>query len=250
MDGEPDVSGTHEGETPLRRLLELQDTDVHVDQLAYRRRHLPEQAALDPLLAQLASLDEERLAVSAERLELTAREVELERETAALVARVAAIEERARSAAAGSYRDQEAMAAEIEALGRRRSELEELELEVLEAAEPLDARLAQIDADRAPLVVKVEAGRVAVSVAAEEIDAAIAAAAGDRSALAAGIPALLLGEYEALRQRLDGVGVARLVRGVCAGCHLALPATEVDRLHKAAPGSIAHCEQCGRILVP
>lgn len=250
MDASPDAGGTNEAEAPLRHLLELQDADVHVDQLAYRRRHLPEQAALEPVLAQLASLDEERLAVSAERQQLVARELELERETAALVARVAAIEEHARSASAGSYRDQEAMAAEIEALGRRRGELEELELEVLEAAEPLDARLAQIEAERAPLVLEAEAGRAAVAAAAAGIDAEILAATDRRSDLAAAISPPLLGEYEALRQRLGGVGVARLVRGVCAGCHLALPATEVDRLHKAPPGSVAHCEQCGRILVP
>jgi len=45
-------------------------------------------------------------------------------------------------------------------------------------------------------------------------------------------------------------GAARLVGHTCQGCHLTIPATEVDALRKAPPGTIAHCDNCGAILVP
>ena len=37
--------------------------------------------------------------------------------------------------------------------------------------------------------------------------------------------------------------------GRCSGCHLALPATEIDRIKREAPDTIVLCDQCGRILV-
>ena len=70
-----------------------------------------------------------------------------------------------------------------------------------------------------------------------------------RQAAAAGIPDELLSEYDRLRKKLGGVGAARLANGSCTGCHLALPATELDRIRHQAPDAVAHCDQCGRILV-
>ena len=52
-------------------------------------------------------------------------------------------------------------------------------------------------------------------------------------AAAATVPADLLARYERLRTTLAGTGAARLVGGSCSGCHLTLPAMEVDRIRKA-----------------
>ena len=59
----------------------------------------------------------------------------------------------------------------------------------------------------------------------------------------------LLARYERLRTQLGGTGAARLVGGSCSGCHLSLPAMEVDRIRKAPPDEVITCDQCGRILV-
>lgn len=239
------------GETsPLRHLLALQDEDVHGDQLAYRRRHLPEQAALDAVDGRLEALAASARAVEQRRAELAEREAELERQTAEVVSRIAAIEERSRSGAAASYRDQEAMATEVASLARRRSELEEQELEILEQSEPLDAELASLAADRRELDEQARAASAALAAASAQVDGELAVSGARRRSLTAAVPPVLLDEYERLRARLDGVGVARLVRGACSGCHLTLPATEIDRLRRAPAGTVAHCDQCGRILVP
>ncbi|MDA8291493.1 MAG: C4-type zinc ribbon domain-containing protein [Actinomycetota bacterium] len=238
------------GGSPLECLLALQDADVHGEQLAHRRGHLPEQAALDAILRAMATLDEQSSEPRERRAELAAREAELERETGDVVARVAVIESRARSGAASSYRDQEAMATEIAALGKHREDLEAQELEVLEAAEPLDAELAEADGRRRELELELASARAALDAAAASLDEEVVREQARRAELAAQVPASLLAQYEPLRARLGGVGVARLVRGVCAGCHLALPATEVDRLRHLPEGAVAHCEQCGRMLVP
>ena len=63
------------------------------------------------------------------------------------------------------------------------------------------------------------------------------------------VPQPLLTAYDRLRSRLGGVAVARLVGGRCDGCHLSLPAMELDRIRHQSAGSLETCEQCGRILV-
>jgi predicted nucleic acid-binding Zn-ribbon protein len=81
---------------------------------------------------------------------------------------------------------------------------------------------------------------------AAELDALTTA----RAAAAADVPDDLLVTYDGLRRHLGGVGAARLVGARCGGCHLTLPATELDQLRHQAPGTLNYCEQCGRILVP
>ena len=70
-----------------------------------------------------------------------------------------------------------------------------------------------------------------------------------RAEAAAPIPPELLATYDRLRARLDGVAVARLVGNHCDGCHLTLPAMELDRIRHLARARWSTCEQCGRILV-
>ena len=57
--------------------------------------------------------------------------------------------------------------------------------------------------------------------------------------------------YDGCRAAARGVGVARLVGNTCQGCRLTIPSTEVARIRKAGPdGDVAHCDNCGAILVP
>jgi predicted nucleic acid-binding Zn-ribbon protein len=91
--------------------------------------------------------------------------------------------------------------------------------------------------------------RAAIAEAESAIDAELASEEAARVAASEAIPADLLALYEELRARLGGIGAARLVRGSCTGCHLALPATEVDRIKREPPDVVIRCDQCGRVLV-
>ena len=53
-------------------------------------------------------------------------------------------------------------------------------------------------------------------------------------------PGRLLATYDRLRARVDGVAVARLVGSHCDGCHLTLPAMELDRHPPSAAGRGRH----------
>jgi predicted nucleic acid-binding Zn-ribbon protein len=146
-------------------------------------------------------------------------------------------------------RDLQAMDDEVKHLKRHISELEDREIEIMEALEPLDNELATAEADRTALRQDRERLRGAIAVAVETIDADTAAQGQARLAAAATVPPDLLARYEKLRTALAGTGAARLVGASCSGCHLTLPAMEMDRIRKAPPDEVITCDQCGRILV-
>ena len=81
------------------------------------------------------------------------------------------------------------------------------------------------------------------------IDAEIDVETTARAASASSVSSELLDNYEKLRSRLGDSGVARLEHGTCMGCHMKMPATELDRIRHQPPDVIVYCEQCGRILV-
>jgi uncharacterized protein len=121
--------------------------------------------------------------------------------------------------------------------------------EAMAAGEPVDAELGRLTTEREAAEVDAERLRAVIADAEAEIDDEVAAETEARTALVADLPDELTQRYERLRVRLGGVGAARLEHGSCGGCHLALPAVELDHIRKAPPEAIITCEQCGRILV-
>jgi predicted nucleic acid-binding Zn-ribbon protein len=82
-----------------------------------------------------------------------------------------------------------------------------------------------------------------------EIDRELVELAERRRSEAHRLPEALARRYEDLRSRLGGTGAARLVGDRCDGCHLTLPAMEVDRIRHLPPDAVVTCDQCGRILI-
>jgi uncharacterized protein len=237
-------------ESPLQRLLELQQLDARADQLRYQIEHHPARVALSELHIRHQKLAQATAPLAARAIAYDARQSEFEREIEEAGARVKAIEQRLRSGAAGSYRDEGAMSSEIESLRRRTSQLEDEELELMEEREPVDAELAGLREEDARVEQEARSRHGELTAAEAALTAEIAAGQPARDALAATIDPPLLADYERLRARLSGVGVAHLVHGTCSGCNLALSAGEVDRIAHAPEGTVFHCEQCGRVLVP
>ena len=143
----------------------------------------------------------------------------------------------------------QAMAEDVEGLKKRASELEDKVLAFMEEREPFDTEMASLDRKLAELADRQRGTLESLSAAETELDAAIAGLVAQRPGAVEAVPQPLLTAYDRLRSRLGGVAVARLVGGRCDGCHLSLPAMELDRIRHQSAGSLETCEQCGRILV-
>jgi predicted nucleic acid-binding Zn-ribbon protein len=233
----------------FHRLLEVQDLDTAIDQHLHRLANLSQRAELRTVAGRIAAIESDRSGVAAERDELGARQFSLEEQISASRTRSSEIERRLYSGQVTAARDLQAMDEEVKHLARHVSELEDRELEVMELLEPLDSRLATIDGELAGLGTQADELQRSIAEQESEIGSDLARERTERDRLAAEVPADLLSRYEQLRTRLGGTGAARLVGGSCGGCHLQLPAMELDRVKKAPPDAVIYCDQCGRILV-
>ena len=235
--------------TALDTLLVVQEHDTALDRLRHRRATLPERAELARVGDELAALERSRAEVAAEIDRVAKGQKKLEDELASVEAKVAEIQARLYSGAVTIPRELQAMQAEVDSLRKRCSTLEDGVLEAMTEREPLDAEVARLDARRAEL--DAEGGRLRAAAAEVEvaIDADVARESEARAAAAAQVPPDLAKLYEDLRSKLAGVGAAKLVNGRCSGCHLTLPATELDRIRREPPDAVIRCDQCGRILV-
>ncbi|MGH8995650.1 MAG: zinc ribbon domain-containing protein [Acidimicrobiales bacterium] len=234
---------------PLSVLLAVQDLDTAIAQHEHRKAALPERRELDEVQASAARLRRRHAEVDGQRQEVATRLSHLEEQSAAVVARRKALEDRMYGARGAAGRDLAVIEAEVAQLAGRLAQLEDDELVVLEALEPLDAELGRLQADLAGLAARAGelTGRVAEGAA--EIDSELTELHERRGAEAALLPEPLATRYEGLRARLRGVGAARLIGDRCDGCHLTLPSVEVDRIRHLPADAIATCDQCGRILV-
>jgi hypothetical protein len=184
------------------------------------------------------------------RDEVARRQQRHEDELATIETKIGEVEKRLYSGSVSAPRELQAMEADIASLKRHRSDVEDHALEVMQEREPLDAELTTLEQQRAGLDQQAEQLRQAIAAQGVDIDAELSTELEARTSAAAGIPEDLLSEYERLRANQGGVGAARLVNGRCSGCHLTLPATELDRIRRGDADTVVLCDQCGRILVP
>lgn len=233
----------------LHRLLELQDHDLAIDQLRHRRATLPERASLAEQQAALRRTQHALTEVGAQLHEVERAQQRIEDEVATIDAKSAAENRKLNSGSITAPREIQALSDEIDALGRRKRSLEDGEIELMEKGEPLATDVARLEQERAGLDADVT--RLLAAIASEEstIDGQLGALEGERAAAAADIPDDLLARYERLRTKLGGVAVARLEGDRCLGCHVSLPAVEVDVIRHAPADAIVTHEDCGRILV-
>jgi hypothetical protein len=236
--------------TSLDTLLELQEHDLALDRLRHRRETLPERAALATAEAQVAALQVEHSSVVAARDEVLAEERRLDHEAQSFSAQAAEHERRLYSGEIASPRDLQALQADVQGLRRRQRETEDLQLATMERREPLEGEVARVAEEIERAEGAVVTAHDALIAAEAEIDREADGERAVRDELAAGIDVDLLADYEQRRAKAKGVGAARLVGTTCQGCHLTIPATEVDRIRKAPEGTVEYCDNCGAILVP
>jgi hypothetical protein len=234
----------------LEALLALQAIDTDLDRHHHRRATLPERAELVAIDSELAALEQRVTAARAERDAIAGDQLALERTLATVEARAAEVKKRLYGGTVSATRELQAMAAELDSLTARASELESRVLEVMGAWDPLDDAVTAIEGDKAARMAVRAKIEEALAAGEAEVDAEIAVLESARTEAATRVPADLAKTYEQLRHHLGGVGVARLVGARCGGCYLTLPATELDRLRHQGEDTLSFCEQCGRILVP
>ncbi len=227
-------------------LLNLQDLDTALARMRRRRQQLPERAELEAMADESQAAKQAFMAV---QRELDAQQAEIDRlESDIEVVQQRITRDEQLIAASTAAKEAQSLQQELEVLARRRGELEDKELELLEAAEDTQQRFAAVTHDLNQVDQRREALIEAIAAGEREIDAAAAAVAEERAGLAAELQRDLLDHYEQLRSRL-GIGAARLRGKISEASNMELAPAELSGILATAPDELVHCPQSGAILV-
>jgi uncharacterized protein len=231
------------------RLLDLADVDAELARLEHRRRGLPEHAELSRLEQRDRELRDEIAALQATEGDLKREQSKAEADVEQVRARIARDRARLDAGQVSSPKELGNLQSEIESLLRRQSDLEDVELEVMERREATQARLRQDEQARESGAADIRAVTARRDEKLAELAEQQAKAADRRTAVVAEEPADLVDLYEKLRLQHGGVGAAALRRGQCMGCHLTLNTVDLNAIRAAARDEVVRCEECRRILV-
>jgi len=231
----------------LTDLLDLQIVDSEIDRLIHERESLPALAEYRLAHERLQQLTSERNLV-ADGLRQTELAFDKTSGELDIAERKLAAEQNRLYAGGLSARDADYMRREVEMLDRKKREMEDEVLELMERRDQLDKRLAGVEIEVASATIVKGEHETVITAAWRDIDARL----NDRERRKADIVTLinpdLLDLYERLRSaKDDGVAVGRLAEDICGACHLRLtPAEQLEATRRDPP----RCIHCSAILVP
>ena len=221
---------------------------MRLDQIEHATSNLPQHREVTALEDEARTLDTQ-LVNSRTALSDVQREVDKSEADVQLV-RDRAARDRARlDAGTGTAKDLQALQHELASLSRRQSELEDIELEIMERAEALAEHVTVLERDQRDLATRlaevVEARDLAMGDYAGERDTV----AGRRAATVESVGEDLVALYERIRSGNGGIGASELRQWRCGGCHMELNQGDLNRITQAPADEVLRCEECGRILV-
>lgn len=230
------------------RLLALQQIDSDLIQIAHKIANLPVLKQLEEASKSLSAKRDLLTAAQTEhddiKHELTRSEVDVEQVTSRIER-----DEKRLASGQGTPKELEQLQHELGTLGKRRAELEEVELEIMMRLEVVAARINELAKECENLEAEISIFTRKRDLELAELESAKANSQSERALLATELAGELLSLYEKIRVSADGVGAARLAGNQCLGCHLTLNAAEVGRIKALADDEVVRCEECRRILV-
>jgi predicted nucleic acid-binding Zn-ribbon protein len=232
-----------------QRLLDVQALDTRLDQLAHRRRTLPEHAALAELETELGVLRDQQVEAETEQSDLARELKKAEGDVDQVRARAERDQKRLAAGQVSSPKELESLQHEIATLGNRQGDLEEVVLEIMERLESSQSRSSELAAQQEAAKARVAALTASRDTTTGEIDAETATLQAQRATQAGSLAEDLVALYEKIREQLGGVGAAELRQRRCGGCRLELNNVEINELRDADPDEVMRCEECRRILV-
>ncbi|WP_456154175.1 zinc ribbon domain-containing protein [Streptomyces kebangsaanensis] len=220
-----------------------------MQQLAHKRKSLPEHAEIESLTRDLAQMRDLLVAAQTEESDCAREQTKAEQDVDQVRKRAARDQQRLDSGAITSPKDLTNLQHEIASLAKRQGDLEDVVLEVMERRESAQERVTELTGRVASVQAKVDDATARRDAALEGIDGEVATVTKEREVVAAAVPADLLKLYEKLREQQGGIGAAKLYQRTCQGCRQELAITELGEIRAAAPDTVVRCENCRRILV-
>jgi predicted nucleic acid-binding Zn-ribbon protein len=231
-----------------RSILDIQKFDNQAATLANKAANLPELAEITSTTIKQNNVRDLRIAAETELSDVKRELARAEGDVEQIVTRIERDEKRLASGT-GTPKELEQTQHELGTLGARRSELEEVELEIMMRVDGIKDRITTLSQEEnelgavlADLNIRKENALAAIATEREGIET-------DRKATTQSVNAEFLALYEKIRAGSNGIGAAALAGNQCKGCNLTLNTIELQRIAALAQDEVVRCEECRCILV-
>ena len=229
------------------QILDIQRMDFAVATLQNKVAALPEIAELLGITQRLVVVRDLAIAAQTQISDIKRELLRSEADVEQVVTRLERDEKRLTDGNANP-KELEKLQHEIQSLSARRSELEEVELEIMLRIDSIEERLAELRAEEATLSSTSEEIQGRKAGASEKIESEITSLKEERKAIVSTVDESLLVLYEKIRSK-DGTGAAAMREGRCDGCHLPINSVEISRIKGLPTDEVVRCEECRCILV-
>ena len=231
-----------------RSILDIQRFDHQASTLKNKAATLPELAEITSTTIKHNNLRDLRIAAETELSDVKRELARAEGDVEQIVTRIERDEKRL-SSGTGTPKELEQTQHELGTLGVRRSELEEVELEIMMRVDGIKERIATLTAEENELALVIADLNIRKENALAAIHTELEGIESDRKSTAQSVSAELLALYEKIRESSNGIGAAALAGNQCKGCNLALNTIELQRIAGLAEDEVVRCEECRCILV-
>ncbi len=229
--------------TDFRALHRLHLVDAAITEIRKRA------AALDPgkkILAEIAKLEAQYEETGGQYKALHGEQADLELQQKTFDTKIAQIEKELYGGKVVNAREVENLGKEIASFKKRRSDMDERLLELMDLVPPAKALSDAIEkeiANKKRDLIAHQKEAMATRASLEQQFKEVSAKRGEAAAL---VPKPFLLRYDAIRQKVGGIGMSEVVRGgFCGMCGTHLPEKLIEG---AREGRITTCESCHRIL--
>ena len=152
-----------------------------------------------------------------------------------------------RLATTSSPKDAQGIEHELETLAKRKSDLEDAELAIMEALDQAKTDLAEVVRAKADADTALAERRTESASKNSELEAKALELSNKRAQTASTLSAELLSAFEQKSRR--GSGIGRLIGRECGSCRLSITATNFDEISALPVDELAECPNCQAFLV-
>ena len=231
-----------------RQILDVAAFDQKTTALNHTASTLPELAELVSSTTKSHNARDLRIAAETELSDVKRELLRAEADVEQIVTRITRDEARL-SGGSASPKELEQLQHEVGTLNSRRSELEEVELEIMMRVDEIKARIEDLQGQEAAFTEQINELNIRKENALARINGELESIAKERTETLAAVSPELIALYEKIRSTNNGTGAAALVAGACTGCHLSINTVELKRISEISEDEVVRCEECRCILV-
>lgn len=181
-----------------KTLLKIQDLDMRGQQLAHTLKTLPQNKALADIAPSVESVKQRHIAKLGEVEDARAEQKRIEADVTVVETRMNRDADRLQ--VTSSMKDVSALESEIEALKKRRNDLEDIQLVVMQKVDDREKELTELDSERSELGERVSSLSEEKETEAARIEKEKTAVYADRGAIASTLPEDLIALYDRQRE--------------------------------------------------